>query len=148
MAIEYVRRDSVPLPPPDAKVVTTACDYCIVACGYKVYTWPVGSEGGPRPSENALGGNFPGRPLGPWISPNQHTVVRVNGQPNHAVVVPDFESSVVNVKGNHSIRGGTLAKKCFQADGPTRDRLQHPMVRVNGQLTPVDWDTALDAMAA
>ena len=45
----------VPLPPIDAKVVPTACDYCVVGCGYKVYTWPVGSEGGPKASENALG---------------------------------------------------------------------------------------------
>ena len=43
---EYVPRDSVPLPPPDAKVVTTACDYCIVGCGYRVFSWPVGAEGG------------------------------------------------------------------------------------------------------
>ena len=36
----------VPLPPVGAKMVTTACDYCSVGCGYKVYTWPVGSAGG------------------------------------------------------------------------------------------------------
>ncbi|MCH7706036.1 MAG: arsenate reductase (azurin) large subunit [Chloroflexi bacterium] len=150
MATAYVRQDKVPLPPTDAKVVTTACDYCIVACGYKVYTWPVGKDGGPQASQNALGADFPGRipVMRPWVSPNQHTVVQVDGQPHNAVVVPDFDSRVVNRSGNHSIRGGTLALKCFQADGPTADRLQHPMVRVNGELTPVDWDTALDAMAA
>ena len=38
-------RDYVPLPPPDAEVLTTACSYCIVACSYKVYRWPVGTEG-------------------------------------------------------------------------------------------------------
>ncbi|MEN8217261.1 MAG: hypothetical protein ABFS56_13010 [Pseudomonadota bacterium] len=46
----------VPLPPPNAEIFTTACDYCIVACGYKVYRWPVGSrEGGPKAYQNALG---------------------------------------------------------------------------------------------
>lgn len=29
------------IPPVSAEVITTACDYCIVACGYKVYRWPV-----------------------------------------------------------------------------------------------------------
>ena len=43
---EYVPKDSVPLPPPDAKVVTTACDYCIVGCGYRVLSWPVGARAG------------------------------------------------------------------------------------------------------
>ena len=53
---DYSPQDLVPLPPPDAKVHTTACDYCIVACGYKAYTWPLTSEnGGPNPEENALG---------------------------------------------------------------------------------------------
>ena len=40
-----------PLPPVDATVRTIACEYCPVACGYKVYSWPVGTEppSGPRP---------------------------------------------------------------------------------------------------
>ena len=37
----------VPLPPKDAQVVTTACDYCPVACGYKAYIWPSAEQGGP-----------------------------------------------------------------------------------------------------
>ena len=32
----YVPEESVPLPPPDAEVISTACDCCIVACGYKM----------------------------------------------------------------------------------------------------------------
>ena len=32
----YVPEESVPLPPPDAEVISTACDYCIVACGHKM----------------------------------------------------------------------------------------------------------------
>ena len=106
----YLPEDRVPLPPPEARVSTTACDYCIVGCGYKVYTWPLGKEGGPRARENALKVNFPaGINSGKWISPNMHNIVHVGGQPHHLVVIPDGDSKVVNVGGNHSIRGGVLA---------------------------------------
>lgn len=44
-------KDYVPLPPKNAEVFTTACDYCTVACGYKVYRWPVGREGGQQASQ-------------------------------------------------------------------------------------------------
>ena len=148
MPLEYIPQDSVPLPPADAKVHTTACDYCIVGCGYKVYTWPVGTEGGPAPEDNALGASFPVNVLGPWVSPNQHNIVKVDGEDHNVVVVADFDSQVVNRQGNHSIRGGTLALKCYNPDTPTRDRLLYPQIRINGELTRVDWDTALEVMAA
>ncbi|MES0361899.1 MAG: molybdopterin-dependent oxidoreductase, partial [Anaerolineales bacterium] len=148
MSDQYIPLDRVPLPPTDAKVHTTACDYCIVGCGYKVYTWPVGEEGGPAPDQNALGSSFPGTALSPWISPNQHNVVSVDGEPNNVVIVPDFDAQVVNKGGNHSIRGGTLALKCFNPDTPTRDRLLYPQIRINGELKRVEWDVALDVMAA
>lgn len=144
----YTPQDHVPLPPPNAKLHTTVCDYCIVGCGYNAYTWPVGEEGGPQADQNALGSSFPGTILSPWISPNQHNIVSIDGQPHHAVVLPDFASQVVNKGGNHSIRGGTLALKCYNPDTPTRDRLKYPQIRVNGELQRVDWDIALDVMAA
>ncbi len=145
---EYTPKNSVPLPPPEATVHTTGCDYCIVGCGYKVYTWPVdGENGGPAADQNAFGKPFPGGVLAPWISPNQHNVVSVDGVDNHVVVVADNDTTVVNRGGNHSIRGGTLALKCYNPDSPTRDRLLYPQIRVNGKLTRVDWDTALEVMA-
>lgn len=147
MPLDYTPEDSVPLPPNDAQVYTTACDYCIVGCGYKVYTWPVGREGGPRADENALDENFPSSVLRPWISPNQHNIVQIDDEDHHVVVVPDFDTRVVNRGGNHSIRGGTLALKCYHPNAPTRERLKYPQIRVNGKLTRVDWDTALDVMA-
>ena len=57
----YLPEGNVPLPPADADVITTACDYCIVACGYKVYRWPVkgGKSGGMAANENAFGEQFP-----------------------------------------------------------------------------------------
>lgn len=148
MPLEYTPLNRVPLPPPDANIHTTACAYCVVSCGYKAYTWPVGTEGGPRAGENALGLDFPSGALQPWISPNQHNIVQVDGADHHAVIVPDFDSQVVNRGGNHSIRGGTLALKLYNPNTATRDRLLYPQIRVNGKLEQVDWETALDVMTA
>lgn len=144
----HLPEDRVPLPPADAKVATTACDYCIVACGYKVYTWPLGREGGPKASENALRVDFPsGIAAGKWVSPNMHNVVHVGGEPHHIIVIPDGDSKVVNVQGNHSIRGGVLAQKCFNPNKPSQERLLHPMMRVRGTLQAIPWETAFAVMA-
>jgi len=140
--------DRVPLPPPDAKVYTTACDYCIVGCGYKAYVWPVGRKGGPKGEENALRAEFPtGIMSGHWISPAQTNVVLVNGQPHHVIVKPDGAATVVNRGGNHSIRGGNIAQKCYNPQKPTADRLQTPLLRVGHVLQPISWDHALAVMA-
>jgi arsenite oxidase large subunit len=166
---EYRPATRVPLPPPDSKVYTTACDYCIVGCGFKVYVWPDGLEGGHKKDENALGVDFPfdsratwvGPDLdrrtlrerlatgkGPtWVSPNQHNYTLVNGRKHHVVVIPDPDATVVNRLGNHSIRGGTLAGKVYNPDGPTSDRLTSPLLRVRGTLTPISWDAAAGIMA-
>ena len=130
MSEPYKPLDHVPLPPPDATVKTTACAYCVVACGYKAYTWPLGREGGPRADQNAFGVDFPVSTFGPWVSPNQHSIATVDGRPHHLVILPDHEATVVNLQGNHSIRGGTLALKCYNPDSPTRDRLKHPPDRI------------------
>lgn len=144
----YQSKDSVPLPPPSAEVLTTACDYCIVACGYKVYRWPVGRDGGPKASQNALKTDYPVAPLsGKWISPNQHNVVSHNGRLHNVVILPDADTKVVNVGGDHSVRGGCIAQRCYNPTTPTHDRLKSPMIRVHDTLMPVDWDTALDVAA-
>ncbi|MFQ5874740.1 MAG: molybdopterin-dependent oxidoreductase, partial [Dehalococcoidia bacterium] len=144
----YIPQGRVPLPPKDADVLTTCCDYCVVACGYKVYRWPLGTEGGPRVSENALGVDFPvAINSGKWVSPNMHNVVMHEGRPRNVIVIPDGDSKVVNVGGTHSIRGGCIAQKCYNPQKPTADRLQHPLLRVGGSLQMAPWDTALDIMA-
>ncbi|WP_275097203.1 arsenate reductase (azurin) large subunit [Sedimenticola hydrogenitrophicus] len=141
-------QDFVPLPPADAEVLTTACAYCTIACGYKAYRWPVGKKGGEKASENAFGVDFPSyQVMRPWVSPSQHNIVRHQGRPHHIVIVPDHSAKVVNIDGNHSIRGGTLAQKCFNPQTPTRDRLLYPQIRVRGTLMPVSWDLALNVMA-
>ena len=140
---------AVPLPPVGAERITTACNYCIVACGYIAWRWPVGMSGGPRADQNALGVDFPNlAPTTPWVSPNQHNIVTHEGRPHHVVVVPDFEADVVNLQGNHSIRGGTLAQKLYNPETLTRERLKEPMIRVVDTLTPVSWDLVTDVMAA
>ncbi len=50
--------DRVPIPPRDAAQFTTVCSYCIVGCGYRVFKWPQGKEGGPLPAHNALRVDF------------------------------------------------------------------------------------------
>ena len=126
---------------------TTACDYCIVGCGYRVFTWPVGKEGGPRADQNALGIDMPTRAFQGWVTPNQHNMTLIDGQPHHVVVQPDPNAGVVNRLGNHSIRGGTLALKVYNPDGPTADRLKTPLLRVNDKLTPISWDAAFEIMS-
>ncbi len=141
--------DNVPLPPKNAEVLTTACSYCTVACGYKVYRWPVGRAGGASAADNAFNVDFPTRAAqAPWVSPSQHNIALHKGRPHHVVVVPDFEAEVVNKGGSHSIRGGTLAQKVYNPNMPTRDRLLYPMIRVAGILQPVSWELATDVMAA
>lgn len=147
MATSIVQnREFVPLPPPSADILTTACGYCIVACSYKIYRWPVGSEGGLRADQNAFGVDFPSGGT-PWIARSQHNIGMHEGRPHHFVIIADPDAEVVNKGGNYSVRGGTLAQKLYNPDTPTRDRLKYPMVRIGGVLTPVSWDLATEVMA-
>jgi arsenite oxidase large subunit len=139
--------DQVPVPPANAEVFPTACEYCIVGCGYKAYVWPHQDQGGSKANQNALRAEFPvPSATGAWISPNMHNVVRRNGKLHHVVIVPDGETAV-NRKGNHSIRGGTLAQKVYNPTKPTADRLQSPLLRVRGMLLPISWDAATSIVA-
>ncbi|MEP1931123.1 MAG: arsenate reductase (azurin) large subunit [Roseibium sp.] len=145
----YLPETNIPLPPVDADVISTACDYCIVACGYKIYRWPVkgGKVGGEKADENAFGADFPVDPLGAWVAPNQYNVVLHNGEPHHVIIIPDKDAEFVNPNGNSSIRGGALAQKVYNPQTPTRDRLTSPMVRMFGVLMPVTWDFAMEIAA-
>ena len=143
----YIPEDKVVLPPRNADVLTTACDYCIVACGYKVYRWPVGQEGGPKAGDNALGLDFPTSTLQAWVAPTQHNIVMHQGRPHHVVVLPDKDAKVVNTLGDSSVRGGLLAQKPYNPNTPTKDRLTAPLLRVRGTLMPVTWEFAVDIAA-
>ncbi len=145
----YQPEDRIPLPPKNAEVFTTCCDYCVMACGFKVFRWPAGGpHGGPKKNQNALGKNFPLRPgQGGWVGPNQFTQSFYNGRLYNFAIVADPDARVVNVGGGHSIRGGCIAQKLYNPRKPTQDRLKYPMVRVNDILMPVTWDFALDIAA-
>lgn len=138
--------DRVPIPPRDAEQFTTVCSYCIVGCGYKVYKWPEGKEGGPQPKENALLLDLTKQQpaqSGTWISPAMHNVIADrDGTRSHVVVLPD-SGCVVN-RGNHSIRGGTHGSVLYAPDRPTADRLTHPLVYRGGSQLPTTWQEAID----
>jgi hypothetical protein len=125
----------VPLPPLGAEEISTACDYCVVGCSYRVWRWKVGAGG---TANTAV----------PWANPSQHNIVQWQGEPHHVLVLPDPQARAVNPMGNHSMRGGTLAQKCYNPENKTRERLTTPLLRVKGELQPVSWDTALNIMAA
>ncbi len=145
----YQPVDTVTLPPTNAEVLTTCCDYCVVACGYKIYRWPAeGPHGGPAKEENALNRDYPLSPLaGNWLGPNQFTQAGHNGKLHNFAIIADADADVVNVRGGHSIRGGCISQKVYSPQLATRDRLKYPLVRVNDILMPVTWDFALDIMA-
>jgi len=66
-----------PIPPKNAERFSTVCQFCIVGCGYRVFKWQEGSDGGPAPAENALGIDYrEQQPVdGTWIAPLMHRVV-------------------------------------------------------------------------
>jgi arsenite oxidase large subunit len=135
--------DELPVPPKSAKVHTSACQYCNVGCGYKIYTWPVADTPKSTPK--------PAGPLGDWVSPTFVTRARVDGKDSYIAVVPDRDC-IVN-KGDHSPRGGTNAltvytKRKHPLTDPT-ERTLYPQVRDarNRKLRRVSWDEALDRIA-
>jgi arsenite oxidase large subunit len=139
----FLGQDELPVPPKGAKVHTSACQFCNVGCGYKIYTWPVSA----KPARTGA----PEGPLGEWISPAMVTRARVGGKDSYVAVVPDRDC-VVN-KGDHSPRGGTNALTVYTTrkhplTNPT-ERLLHPMARdtKGGLLKRVSWDEALNRVA-
>jgi len=106
------------------------------------------THGGSKKHQNALKRDYPLAPLvGGWVGPNQFTQATYKGKLYNIAVVPDPDATVVNVGGEHSIRGGCIAQKVYNPQKPTSDRLRNPMVRVNDILMPVSWDFALDIAA-
>lgn len=135
------------IPPVGAEELTSACAFCIVGCGYRIFRWPVDVDPGGLPAgENALGVELPSLGL-PWISPNQHNIVHVDGVAHHVVVVPDWKAEVVNVGGDYTL-GGTLARRLYSpADVQKSDRLLRPQLRVGEALIEISWDEAAEIVA-
>lgn len=144
------RRDHLPLPPPDARVDQTVCQYCTVGCGYTVYTWPVGRSGGPAPKQNALGVDF-NRPqpalTGVPYTEAMHRVAVQDGRAVHVAIIPAADSPI-NLQRDHSSRGGAAAEATFATNRATRARLHTPLLRIGDTLQPVPWDEAIALLAA
>lgn len=140
---------SLPIPPKDAKVQNVTCDFCIVGCGYKAYSWPVDREGGTAASANALGVDLSeqqGADSDAWYNPAMHNIVEQNGEPVHLVIKPDPDCEVNG--GLNSVRGGRMAETRYSTQtGTMTDRLVHPMVWRYSQLVPASWDDALSLVA-
>lgn len=139
----------LPIPPRDARVTNAVCNWCIVGCGYKAYTWDVDRQGGPDPAANAFGldlGRQQDRESPAWYTPSMYNVVRRDGRDVHIVLKPD-QDCVVN-SGLGSIRGARMAEMLSSGvTGSSRARLTEPRVWRYGGLHPTSWDDALGLVA-
>lgn len=141
--------DQLPIPPKGAKVQNVTCDFCIVGCGYKAYSWDLNKQGGVKAADNAFGVDLAkqqGTESEAWYQPSMYNIVAQNGRPVHLVIKPD-KGCEVN-KGLNSVRGGRLGETRFsEQTGTMTDRLQHPMVWRYSQHMPTSWDDALSLVA-
>lgn len=101
----------------------TSCRFCNTGCGFKVSVGPLASFD----------------PALPDLA-----VVPINGG-NGVEFVPDVACPANSAE--YSVRGAFLAQSLYRSDGPTSDRLLHPMIRNNGTLTRASWDDALGFVA-
>ncbi len=138
----------VPIPPKNAQVLRTPCEFCIVGCGYIAYKWPVGKDGQPK-NKNVWGIDLTKQQpaYGHWISQHQHQIVKENdGKDYNLVIIPDKECFVN--QGLHSIRGGTLAVKCYNEDERiAQGRLLSPLMYESDTHTETAWNDAADLVA-
>lgn len=141
--------DRLPIIPADAKRHNVTCHYCIVGCGYHAYTWPVKTEGGTAPSENAFGADLTEQQPAEteaWYAPSMYNVVKQDGADVHLVIKPDKGCSVNSGLG--SIRGARMAEnRRSDITGTQQQRLSEPMVWRYGTWQPTSWDDALDLVA-
>ena len=121
----FLGQDQLPVPPKNAKVHTSACQYCNVGCGYKIYTWPVG-----KTPQSRRRRPVPKGPLGDWISPAMVTRGKVDGKDSYIAVVPDSDC-IVN-KGDHSPRGGTNALTVYT-------KRKHPLTKPDRAPPATRW---------
>lgn len=140
--------DRIPLPPPFATRTNLTCHFCIVGCGYHVYKWPEGAEGGRAPTENALGIDYRRQqpPLAQVMTTAMHNViVDGDGRRHNLLVLPD-RGCVVNA-GIASVRGGQLASVMYSAEGPSGARLTTPRLRAGHGWVDTSWEDALSLYA-
>jgi arsenite oxidase large subunit len=128
------------LPPSNAQVFTTTCQYCKVQCGYKIYVWERGT------------GRQAHATRGESINPTFVAPAYKDGKPVYVASIPDSEC-VIN-EGNYSVRGGSMGLDIYSPDRRLRypkqslvgDRLKTPMIRRGGKnssLEAVGWNAAI-----
>ncbi len=105
----------------DLRSSSTSCRFCNVGCGYRVLT------------ARAFDSRVPDLPI----------VRLADGR--YVQLVPD-ENCPVN-SGDYSVRGAFLSETLYRKNGPTRDRLLYPLVRVGGRMVRATWKSALDHVA-
>ena len=141
--------DRLPIPPRDAKVHNVTCHFCIVGCGYKAYSWPVGGQGGTAPNQNAFGVNLAQQQPADspaWYSPSMYNIVKQNGRDVNIVIKPDHECSVNSGLGSN--RGARMAETSYSATtGTLSARLTDPQVWRYGGMVPSSWDDAIGLVA-
>jgi arsenite oxidase large subunit len=140
--------DRIVLPPAGASRTNMTCHFCIVGCGYHVYKWDEGVEGGRSAAQNALGVDFTRQvpPLQLTMTPAMTNVVEDrSGKRSNIMIVPD-KACVVN-GGLSSARGGKMASYMYTADGIAAERLLHPRLHAGGDWIDTDWDFALAVYA-
>jgi arsenite oxidase large subunit len=132
------------LPPKNAETYDTACRYCHVMCGYKVYIWPKGK--GRRPEKERF---YPVEKMrGDWPNSVFTIEAKKGGKDVNIMVVPDHKDTAS--KSNYSVRGAYNAQSLYSEKLPTKIRLKKPMIRPNGKnspLTEVSWEAALSFCA-
>lgn len=146
----YRRTDSVPLPPKDAETYNTVCQYCNVGCGYKVYVWADGTEGGQAAANNAFGVDFTSpQPalVGLAYTESMHSMIRRRDGRNYHVAIVPAKDSPINLTGNHSSRGGSNATTTWSDSRPTRTRLHYPLLRVGDTFNAIPWADAVELQA-
>jgi arsenite oxidase large subunit len=141
---ESYATEFVELPPKDAEVYDTACRYCHVLCGYKVYIWPKGK--GLKPERAKF---YPVEKMrGDWPNVNFTVDAKKDGKDVRIMIIPDYKDEAT--KSNYSLRGAFNAQSIYSEKLPTRIRLKKPMIRKGGKGGPqveVSWDEALDFCA-
>lgn len=146
----YFRDKSLPVPPKGAEFHNTVCQYCNVGCGYKVYVWPLGRDGGLKPKQNAFGVDLTQQhpPLaGLAYTEMMHSVIRKRDGRQYNVAIVPAHDSPINLQGNHSSRGGANARTTWSDSRPTRVRLHYPLLRVGDTFNAITWDEAVALQA-
>lgn len=130
-------------PPNNSEVLTTACQYCVVGCGYEAHIWDE-ANGSPDAPELTKAN---------WVSPAMTGKVKFNGAPKIAAVVPDPKCSMN--RGNHSVRGGTQGRDLvFSETNPaderdsTKERITTPYIRTKNGYEAIKTETALEILTA